>query len=239
MKTFKNRLFATAIIAGLAVIGSVMNSRQSTIQGAAGPTVTIDQTQLPLPVQGFLGVSGNVAATQSGAWNVGIAGTPNVNVASLPAVQLSGTPTVNVATPSGAPLMVVNLSDRGRTPYQATTNMPCGNGGCNGSFPAVPSGHRLVVEHLSASFLGTAQSPVVASVFSPSPGGFLLSFVVPLQAGGTAAAFDQPILVYFDAGIQPSAGLSSLTAPMLGGGTISLSGYLVDCTLGPCAPIAQ
>ena len=80
MKSIKNRLFATAIIAGLAVIGSVMNSRQFTIQGAGGPTVTIDQAQLPLPVQGSLGVSGSVAATQSGPWNVGITGTPTVNI---------------------------------------------------------------------------------------------------------------------------------------------------------------
>ena len=50
MKSIKNRLFMAAIIAGLAVIGSVMPSRQSTLQGAGGPTVTIDQAQLPLPV---------------------------------------------------------------------------------------------------------------------------------------------------------------------------------------------
>ena len=80
MRTIKNRLFAAAIIAGLAVIGSVMNSRQSTLQGAGGPTVTIDQAQLPLPVQGSLGISGSVAATQSGPWNVGITGTPTVNI---------------------------------------------------------------------------------------------------------------------------------------------------------------
>lgn len=80
MKSIKNRLFAVAIIAGLAVIGSVMNSRQSIVQGAAGPTVTIDQAQLPLPVQGSLGVSGSVAATQSGPWNVEITGTPAVNI---------------------------------------------------------------------------------------------------------------------------------------------------------------
>jgi hypothetical protein len=58
MKSIKNRLFGAAIIAGLAVIVSVMNSRQSTIQGAGGPTVTIDQAQLPLPVQGSLEVKG-------------------------------------------------------------------------------------------------------------------------------------------------------------------------------------
>ena len=48
---------------------------ESTLQGASGPSVTIDPTQLPLPV------TGTVAATQSGPWNVGVTGTPNVNVA--------------------------------------------------------------------------------------------------------------------------------------------------------------
>jgi hypothetical protein len=36
----------------LAAIGSVMNSRQATLQGAGGPAVTIDPAQLPLPVTG-------------------------------------------------------------------------------------------------------------------------------------------------------------------------------------------
>ena len=98
---------------------------------------------LPLPVTGTVAVTGNVAttgtvaATQSGTWNVGInntptvsvTGTPSVSVANLPAVQLSGTPTVNVATPSGAPLIVANLSDRGRTPYQSVLQA-CASGEC-------------------------------------------------------------------------------------------------------------
>jgi hypothetical protein len=67
MNILKNRMLVIAIIAVLAVIGSLMNSQQSTVRAAArGPTVTIDPTQLPLPVQGSLGVAGTVAATQSG-----------------------------------------------------------------------------------------------------------------------------------------------------------------------------
>src|SRR5215469_12132909 len=110
MKNIKNRVFAAGIIAALAVIGSVMNSRQSTLRGAApGPTVTIDPSQLPLPVQGSLGVSGAVAATQSGAWNVGITGTPNVKV----------------TNPATAPVLFVNVNDPGRIPYQSVAANSC------------------------------------------------------------------------------------------------------------------
>lgn len=76
MNIFKKRMLAAAVIAVLALIGSLMNSQQSTVRAAGGPTVTIDSTQLPLPVQGSLGVSGIVSAKQSGTWDVGITGTP-------------------------------------------------------------------------------------------------------------------------------------------------------------------
>ena len=58
MNTFKKRMLVTAVIAVLAVIGTLMNSQQSTVRAAGGPTVTIDPTQLPLPVQGSVGISG-------------------------------------------------------------------------------------------------------------------------------------------------------------------------------------
>jgi len=76
MTTFKKRLLVTAVIAVLAVIGSLMNSQRAVAQNQQGETVTINPAQLPLPVKGSLGVSGTVAATQSGSWNVGITGIP-------------------------------------------------------------------------------------------------------------------------------------------------------------------
>jgi hypothetical protein len=44
---------------------------------------------------------GGVAATQSGTWNVGLTGTPNVNV----------------ANPATAPALFLNVNDPGRIPY--------------------------------------------------------------------------------------------------------------------------
>jgi hypothetical protein len=75
---FKSHLITAAAVVTLAVIGTIMNSNQSVVQGAGGPTVTIDAAQLPLPVAISGTPSVNIAntpsvkAAQSGVWNVGI-----------------------------------------------------------------------------------------------------------------------------------------------------------------------
>jgi hypothetical protein len=140
MDSIKKRIFAAAIIAGLAVIGSLMNSQQSTVRAAGGPTVTIDQAQLPLPVQGSLGVSGTVAATQSGNWNVGITGTPNVHV----------------TNPATAPALTLDISKSASRHVQlicgslgggngVTCNPASADGTFSGTTYVVPAGESLVV----------------------------------------------------------------------------------------------
>jgi hypothetical protein len=75
MQTLKTNLAIIGTLGILAVIGTLMNSPHAIVQGAGGgPTVTIDPTQLPLHVTGSTTIAGTVAATQSGAWNVGITG---------------------------------------------------------------------------------------------------------------------------------------------------------------------
>ena len=52
MNKFKNSVITAAALGSLALIGSMMNSHSAALQGAGGgPTVTIDPTQLPLPVK--------------------------------------------------------------------------------------------------------------------------------------------------------------------------------------------
>jgi hypothetical protein len=52
-----------------------------------------------------------VAATQNGAWNVGINGTPNVKVSNpVTAVGITGTPSVQVANPATAPALTLDIS---------------------------------------------------------------------------------------------------------------------------------
>jgi hypothetical protein len=227
-------MFAAAIIAALAVIGSEMNSHQSTLQGAGGPTVTIDQAQLPLPVQGSLGVSGTVAATQSGAWNVGITGTPNVNV----------------TNPAIAPVLFLNVNDPGRIPYESyITLMTCGGDQvCDVQFGGVPGGDRLVVQHIAiAGTVNTASTLAFANVDdigTPGLPGFatIAQFPVPViaQTSGASVIVDQPVLIYFDAGHAPAVAvhLNSASA-IISTARVTLIGYLLNCSIGPCAPVAH
>lgn len=71
-------------VAVLAVVGASMNADRP-VAKAAGPTVQIDPTQLPLPVN----------ANQVGKWAVSIIEAPLVGLAPGTAVGISGTPTVN------------------------------------------------------------------------------------------------------------------------------------------------
>ena len=88
---FRSHLIVATAFTVLAGIETVMNSQHAAAQG--GPHVTIDGP-LSLPVTGATSVSGSVAATQSGAWNVGIIGTPPV-ILQTPATPIP----VSVATP--------------------------------------------------------------------------------------------------------------------------------------------
>jgi hypothetical protein len=225
MQNLRNKLIAGGAMLILAAIGSVMNSRQSTLQGAGGPAVTIDPTQLPLPVQGSLSVSGTIAATQSGAWNVGINGTPNVNV----------------ANPATAPALYLNVNDPGRIPYQSFTDTPTCvlSAACTASFPAVPANHRLVIQHFSGSvnFSGTP-SNVFARLLSDAAGPFagVIATAAASSVGTTQTIYDQPVLLYFDPPLEPVAqvaGNNILSA------SFTLTGYMLDCTVAPCAAIAQ
>src|SRR6516164_126026 len=137
MQNLRNQLIAGGAVLLLAAIGTMMN-RQA-MQAAGGPSVTIE-SPIPLPVTGTVAVtgsttvSGTVAATQSGTWNVGVTGTPNVHV----------------TNPATAPAFFLSVNDTGRIAYQSlNTNPSCSGGQCLVFFPAVPSQHRLVVQHFS------------------------------------------------------------------------------------------
>ncbi len=147
---------------------------------------------------------------------------------------------VNVANPASAPVLAVNLNDMGRIPYQSmkTNTVPLDgyNYGC--VFPTVPSGHRLVVQHVSGQ-----------TFFSPNPAvtvklTYLLAdtqlrsiFPVP-----NAQAFDQPVLAYYDAGENPLVIItadSQSASQLVNFVGVTMTGYLVDCGIGPCASIAN
>lgn len=230
MTRMKKSLLVVTVLAILGIVGSAMQKAQP---AASTPTtfgipVTV-ASPLPMPV------SGTVSAQQSGTWNVGINGTPSVNIAN--------SPTVNLASSATTPLFFRNVDDPGRIPYQSTvTTSSCITYLCTWNFPAVPANHRLVVQHLSGYLVfKAATEPFVAGIQSSS-GNNTIGFLVPATwANATTSGFDQPILDYFDGGSSFQAfvqGLSNIGNPFATA-SITVTGYLLDCSAAPCAAIAQ
>jgi len=152
---------------------------------------------------------------------------------------------VQVANTSSNPAIVSNMDDPGRIPYQsqvAIVPSTCNSEDCQSTFPTVPANHRLVVLHLAADF-----------AFGSAPGQVNLEYGGPGFSGGLSAApaalknaffsqflvqFELPVQFYVDAGqsflvkTQASSGLGVL-------GTVTATGYMVDCSAALCSAIAH
>src|SRR5215475_6423132 len=106
MLRLRHNWIAVSMLGGLAVLAAVMNSNYATAQNQNKNLAVTIVSPIPLPITGSTTVSGTVASTQNGLWNIR------------------------------------NLDDRGRVAYQTTlvtTTAPA-------RLPAVPDGHRLVIE---------------------------------------------------------------------------------------------
>src|SRR5262249_25107484 len=119
----KKHLIVAANVAALAITVSIaVNSRQAVAQNKGGPQVTIDPTQLPLPVTGTVGVS--------------------------------GTQNVKVTNPATDPVMVRDVDNDARHPFQTTLckaaeTTPAATCGNTPSSLMVSSNNRLVIEYVS------------------------------------------------------------------------------------------
>ena len=62
---------------------------------------------------------------------------------------------------------------------------------------------------------------------------------VPILSDATqpVAVVDQPVLVYAEGSQTPFVSFTAIGATLLQG-SIAVSGYMLDCTIAPCAPIA-
>jgi hypothetical protein len=152
---------------------------------------------------------------------------------------------VQVTNTTAAPAIVSNMDDPGRIPYQSQgpINNTCNSSPCQMTFPTVPANHRLVVLHLAADF----------AFFGSAPGQVNLEYVGPGFSGGLSSApaalkdaisseflvqFELPVQFYVDAGqsfvvkTQTSSGLGAT-------GTVTATGYMLDCAAAPCSAIAH
>lgn len=145
---------------------------------------------------------------------------------------------VQVVNTVSNPALISNTDGPGRIPYQSSTfcvsTGPVNGGfGCIFTYPVVPTGHRVVIQHISGSleFFGP---PAEVHIIVGSP--MLGAFFPPIS--GDYVLFDQPVQYYFDEGVTPS-----VTVTVSSGGTpsasLSLIGYELTCSAAtPCAPIA-
>jgi hypothetical protein len=188
-------------------------------------------------------------ASAQDAKDVNVVNTPNVNVSNTPTVNVGNTASVNVANTSAQPVPSVRVDEPGRIPYQS--QLEKSDGSCSGAsvcffnFPSVPSGHRVVIQHISGlvSFSGTNNATVVQ--LNNGSGAPLSSFFTPQVPSIPFSTFDQTTQGYFDPAvfggvIEVQVTLFGATFPQAGlVEHITLSGYELDCKVAPCAPIAH
>jgi hypothetical protein len=154
----------------------------------------------------------------------------------------------SVVNPATNPALTSSVDDPGRVAYQSTNEADCGGAGgsCFLALSAVPPGRRLVVQHVSGRLSFTSNpGPVFVQVPATKSRSSVISFFfVPVNqfgsAGGFFSYFDQPVLGYLDAGALPRVEAFSGDPSFPGSttGFFTVSGYLLDCTAAPCAPIA-
>jgi hypothetical protein len=146
---------------------------------------------------------------------------------------------VRVMNTSAAPALNSRIDDPGRIPFLVLFSNGCSGTLCSYTFPAVPAGHRVVIEHISGALIfNTAPTQLFGFVKSSGNTNQVQFNVIP--PSGTVTIFDQPILYYVDAGqspiIQFTSGVTNFNASA--GQNLTLVGYELDCNAAPCAAIA-
>ena len=191
----------------LSALGSFMPSSPTGKAVADPPGAPVQIiAPLPLPTTGTHSVSGTVAATQSGPWNVGLNGNTKAS-----------------------PFFVRNADESNKTPWQVSLfttscNLPTS---CILATQQVPAGKRLVIEYANA-FLSQSSGPSSQPSFLLQSGGFVvyLGPVTNWFSGGLNWVTNAKLLAYveeldvvkvFAVCAQPVQQLS-----------VQLAGYLTD-----------
>jgi hypothetical protein len=148
---------------------------------------------------------------------------------------------VRVMNTSSAPAIASVIDERARIPYDSVQLLPnacTGAAFCNITFGAIPANHRLVVQHVSGNLTVTGANAMIVDLLCTNCPAFTYSSFFSPTAGGISA-FDAPVLAYFDVGVQPNVFVAGNTFTGTNAGTITLSGYMIDCSAAPCAAIAH
>ena len=154
---------------------------------------------------------------------------------------------VRVMNTTSAPAINSSMDDPGRIPYYSTMSIPTGLSQVSMNYGAVPANHRVVITGMSG-YISVASADLFQIALSTSTGSpFGPNFFPPLAqpystgASGFYTYFTGAVAPYYlDAGQSPKVTVTDFAGNSItGGGTVALSGYMLDCLAAPCAAIAH
>jgi len=183
-------------------------------------------------------------------------GTAQAVVSTLVSVVNATTSPVptSVVNPGTSPVLGSSVDEPGRIAYQSTVSMSgqctVGNA-CGFQFPVVPSGHRVVIQHISGAVTltpvstGAAPTTIYVQILGPTNNN-LAAFFAPIGVSNSSALFepfDEPILLYVDGStaVSVTVVINGGTGGFEGGSSpqfVTFMGYELNCTQVACAPIA-
>jgi hypothetical protein len=217
MKQVTQHLKSIGVLIFVMVLAAAMIPVPKATQAQAAGTapVTVVNTPLPISLTGTGNISGDVNATQSGAWNVGVTNLPAVQLASGATVGISG-----FSNTEGTALFTSDVDAAARRPFALELCSSLDSNLCAPTpFSAtLPVGERFVIEQVSGGC-----SDVRAAAIFASLNGVLYRHSFPVI--GSTSNFSQLTRIYVDGGVL--AGLR-VQPPSMGTCSMTLSGHLVS-----------
>jgi hypothetical protein len=154
---------------------------------------------------------------------------------------------VEVVNPNTSPVPTLSVTDPGRIAYQAELSTVLSSADTTIALNStnVPTGHRVVIQHIAVefSFTGVPNGVEVAAISNVTPASHFFAPVLQ-QAPSPfyVAGLDQPVLFYIESGTSATvvAVVYGSAAEFLTNSSqiVVLTGYELDCTVATCAPIA-
>jgi len=217
MKNIATHLRTIVAVAVVGLLAAVALPQPLPSQAAGSAPVTVVNTPLPVSLEGTGNIAGTVAATQSGAWNVG--------VTSLPAVQLAAGATVGISGFSNTAATALFTSDidaAARAAFAVALCSDIGDGTCAGVYQepnttTLPVGQRFVIEQISHGCDGGAY-------INASLNGHSYQYVLP----GTGGGFSQQQRIYVDGGVANGLAFHLNSPTTDSSCRATLSGHLVQ-----------
>ena len=180
------------------------------------------------------------------AQDVNVINTPNVNVATMPDVNVATMPDVNVATMPDVNVLSmpeITIATDVRSPYQISVSETNWTTNSVNIIVDVPSGNRMVIEHISASAFMHPQVELSSFTIHPIVNNFSATHIFSLPetapgfTGSNTYSGGQSVRLYTDQSFLARFFKVSVGGSLeLGTASITVSGYLIPFTSPSLAP---